>query len=383
MVTDGTRRWWNRSLYGTIRVTMAEVDDVPLPAVRSGQRLTLADIARLAGVSRSAASRALDRHAPAQTPRAERVRAIAAQYGYVPNAWAANLRRKRSGIIGVVVPRLTDTVMAMLYEAIAYECSERGYQASVLTTGDDPRAELVRGRALASQRVDGLILTTARTDGSHLLLHELKTSGVAYCLAMRTDGNGPAAVGDDELGGYLATRHLIEHGHRRIAFIGGPAYASSSQGRAAGYRKAMAEVGAPVAPELVHYSNFSMDAGEEIGLRLLALAELPTAVFTANDSLAVGLMATLHRAGLAVPDDISIVGYNDTPIAARLTTPLTSVAVPFRAIARNAVELLLDPRARDSGEVRVAAPELVPRESVAPPRGRVTGADLDSDRPDS
>lgn len=341
--------------------------DDEVPRAARGQQLTLADIARLAGVSRSAASRALDRHAPARTPRAERVREIAAEYGYVPNAWAANLRRQRSGVIGVVVPRLTDTVMAMLYEAIAYECSERGYQASVLTTGDDPRSELLRGRALAAQRVDGMILTTARSDGSHPLLHELKESGTAYCLAMRTDGHGPAAVGDDQLGGYLATRHLIEHGHRRIAFIAGPGYASSSQGREAGYRKAMAEAGAPVTPELLHYSDFSMDAGEEIGLRLLALAQLPTAVFTANDSLAVGLMATVHRAGRQVPRDISIVGYNDTPIAARLTTPLTSLAVPFRSIARDAVEMLLDPQARDAGETRVCPPELVVRESVAAP----------------
>jgi LacI family transcriptional regulator len=354
---------------------MTRADDQPPPAAaRGGQRLTLADIARLAGVSRSAASRALDQDAPARTARAERVRAVAAEYGYVPNAWAANLRRQRSGVIGVVVPRLTDTVMAMLYEAIAYECSERGYQASVLTTGDDLRAELVRGRALAAQRVDGLILTTARSDGSHPLLHELKESGVAYCLAMRTDGHGPAAVVDDPLGGYLATRHLIERGHRRIAFVAGPAYASSSQGREAGFRTAMAEAGAAVAPELVHHSNFSMDAGEEIGLRLLALAELPTAVFTANDSLAVGLMATVHRAGLAVPRDLSIVGYNDTPIAARLTTPLTSVAVPFRSIARDAVELLLDREARDAGETRVSTPELVVRDSVAAPRGARPGA---------
>lgn len=342
-------------------------DGAPPPAARSGRSLTLADIARLAGVSRSAASRALDRRAPARTRSAERVREVAAEQGYVPNAWAANLRRQRSGVIGVVVPRLTDTVMAMLYEAVAHECNERGYQASVLTTGDDPRMELVRGRTLVAQRVDGLILTTARTDGSDPLLHELQESGVAYCLAMRTDGRGPAAVGDDELGGYLATRHLIAQGHRRVAFVAGPAYASSSQGREAGFRKAMAEAGAPVAPELVHYSNFSMDAGEEIGVRLLALAQLPTAVFTANDSLAVGLMASVHRAGLEVPQRLSIVGYNDTPLAARLATPLTSVAVPFRSIARDCVELLLDPQAREAGATRVSPPELVVRDSVTPP----------------
>ena len=336
------------------------------PAVRKdGRPLTLSDIARLAGVSRSAASRALDRTAPATTASADRVRAIAAELGYVPNSWAANLRRQRTGVIGVVVPRLTDTVMAMLYEALVEECSTRGYQATVLTTGDDPRAELERGRSFVTQRVDGIILTTARTDGSDPLLLELQQLGVNYALALRTDGRGPAAVIDDRLGGHLATEHLIRHGHRRIAFVGGPAYASSSQGRLAGFRAAMAEAGIPVAPELIHVSDFSMAAGAEIGHRLLALAEPPTAVFTANDSLAVGLTAVAQRAGLTMPTDLSVVGYNDTPVASFLPVPLSSVRVPFRSIARDAVELLLDPEARTSEEVRVSTPELVARHSVA------------------
>jgi LacI family transcriptional regulator len=340
------------------------------PAPRKdGRALTLSDIARLAGVSRSAASRALDRTAPATTASADRVRAVAAELGYVPNSWAANLRRQRTGVIGVVVPRLTDTVMAMLYEALVEECNARGYQATVLTTGDDPRAELERGRSFVAQRVDGLILTTARTDGSDPLLSELQQLGVTYALALRTDGTGPAAVIDDRLGGQLATEHLIRHGHRRIAFVGGPTYASSSQGRQAGFLAAMADAGIAVPPELIHFSDFSMAAGAEVGHRLLALAEPPTAVFTANDSLAVGLTAVAQRAGLTMPANLSVVGYNDTPVASYLPVPLTSVRVPFRAIARDAVELLLDPEARTNGAMRVSAPQLVERDSVALARG--------------
>ncbi|UFU07008.1 LacI family DNA-binding transcriptional regulator [Ruania halotolerans] len=335
-----------------------------MPTTNDAKPLTLADIAKLAGVSRSAASRALDRRSPVGGERADRVRAIAAAHGYVPNSRAANLRRQRTGLIGVVVPRLTDTVMAMLYEAIVDECTTRGCQATVVTTDDDPRAELERGRALLDQRVDGFIVTTARTDGADPFLLELRDRGIPYALALRTDGESPSALGDDELGGYLATGHLIEAGHERIAFVGGAPYASSSQGRHAGYLRAMTDAGLTVSPELVHETDFSMRAGVRTGNLLLALADPPTAVFTANDSLAVGLISAALRAGLRVPEDLSLVGYNDTPIAAHLATPLTSLAVPFHEIAADAVSLLLDGPDASSGPVLRRAPRLVPRGSV-------------------
>jgi LacI family transcriptional regulator len=335
---------------------------------RAGKSLTLADIARMAGVSRSAASRALDTANPTASASAQRVRAIAAEYGYVPNAWAANLRLQRSGVIGVVVPRLTDTVMAMLYEALVRECTDRKLQAVVMTTDDDPRTEIEAGRSLVRQRIDGLILTTARTDGADPLLLELREQGVRYALAIRTDGESPSAVGDDELGGYLAVSHLIEHGHRRIAYVGGPHYSSSTQRREQGFRRALAEAGVMPAEELMFTSDFSMEAGAGIGRRLLALADRPTAVFTANDSLAVGLMAAVQRAGLVVPQDLSVVGYSNTPLASNLSTPLTSVTIPFREIARDAVDLLVDPGLGPT--VRVSQPSLVVRESVAAPLPR-------------
>lgn len=324
--------------------------------------LTLSDIAKLAGVSRSAASRALDRDRPTGGPSAARVRAVAQEHGYIPNTWAANLRRQRSGVVGLVVPRLTDTVMAMLCEALSVESAARGLRATVATTGDDPRTELAVGRALVVQRVDGLVLTTARTDGADPLLTELSGQDVRVSLALRTDGTTPSALLEDETGGYLATRHLIEHGHRRIAYVGGPAYASTTQQREAGYRRAMAEARIPVAPELVHHADFSMEAGADVGRRLLALAEVPSGVFSANDSMAVGLLAVAQRAGMHLPDDLSVVGYNDTPLASNLAVPLSSVHVPFDRVAADALDLLLG----SSGEQQRRAPvHLVERESVA------------------
>lgn len=284
--------------------------------------------------------------------------------GYVPNYWAANLRKQRTGMIGVVVPRLTDTVMAMFYEAVLDECSARDLHATVVTTNAVTQTELERGRSLVAQRADGLILTTARLDNADPLRFELRELGVHYTLAMRTDGESPSAVTDDVEGGRLATSYLIEHGHRRIAFLGGPPYASNSQYRLAGYRNALHDAGIEPSPELVLTSNFSFSAGNRALARLVALADVPTAVVAASDDLAVGLSEAARRAGLGLPDDLSIVGFNDSPLAARLAVPLTTIATPFRSIARDALDLVLADPESVRGEVRISAPSLVERESV-------------------
>lgn len=212
---------------------------------------------------------------------------------------AANLRRRQTNTIGVPVPRLTDTVMAMLYEEIADASLKRGYHTLVATTHDDPGREHENGDVLLQRRVDGLILTTARTDGG--FCQDLVQKDIPHVLALRTHGDSAAAVGDDRLGGYLATRHLIDLGHTHIALIAGPTYASSALGRRAGYEEALREVGLAVNERLILPSTFSMESGEEAGRHLLTLDPRPTAVFTVNDNTAIGVLAAVQRAGLRIP----------------------------------------------------------------------------------
>lgn len=335
-------------------------------------RVTIDDVAQSAGVSKSTVSRALNReHRFFRSPSAERIREIAHRLGYEPNPAAANLRRQRTNTIGVLVPRLTDTVMAMLYEEIAAACAKRGHQALVATSYDDAELERDNGTMLLRRRVDGLVLTTARTDGG--FCDELIRRGIPHVLALRSIGPSAAAVGDDHLGGYLATRHLIDLGHRSIGLVAGPGYASSALGRRAGYEDALREAGLPIRPELIFSSSFSMESGEAAGRTLLDLAERPTAVFAVNDNTAVGLLSSVQRAGLRVPEDLSVVGYNDIPLAARLPVPLTTVRVPFREIAEAAVDLLLGVQAGSAPETRTFTPTLIPRASASPcraPRGR-------------
>ena len=319
------------------------------------------DVAREAGVSTSTVSRILDeRLPPSRSATAERVRTVAQQLGYKRDIYASALRRQHTGTIGVLVPRLSDTVMAILFEEVALVCAQRSGFAIVATTHDDPRAERAAADSLLQQRVDGLILTTARLDDDFTA--QLRANGVPHVLALRTDGVSPSSTGDDELGGYLATRHLLDLGHRRIGVVAGPSYASSAVGRLRGYRNAVQEAGADVDDGLVRASTFGMESGDDVARTLLAGPHRPTAIFAVNDNTAIGVLAAAQSLGLTVPHDLSVVGYNDIPLSARLPVPLTTVRVPFDQIASAAVDLLQRrPDDTTSKNHHVATPTLIPR----------------------
>jgi LacI family transcriptional regulator len=322
--------------------------------------VTILDVARAAGVSKSTVSRVLDERLPRSTSAtAERVRQVAAELGYIRDPLAAGLRRSGTSTVGVIVPRLTDTVMAMLYEEIARASGSRGLFAIVATTEDDPGAEHLAVQSLLRRRVDGLILTTARLDTS-----TEPERPVPHVLALRTDGVRPSSIGDDRLGAHLATRHLIDLGHRRIGLVGGPGYASSARNRQEGFRSALAESGVPVDESLIAGDAFSIEAGETAGRILLDRPDRPTAVFAVNDNTAIGVMAAAHALGLRIPDDLSLVGYNDIPVVSRLPVPLTTVRVPFHQIAAGALELLLEADRGHPPRTLVATPTLIPRRST-------------------
>lgn len=330
--------------------------------VRSRARVTLHDVAREAGVSKSTVSRMLDERLPtSDSPKARHVRNVAQRLGYVRDLSAANLRRGSTGTIGVIVPRLTDTVMAMFYEAVSAAAAQQTRFAIVATTDDNPDASRKAADALIRRGVDGLILTTAREGDD--LADELRGRGVPFVFALRHNGKTAASVGDDQLGGYLATRHLIDLGHKRIGIIAGPDFASSSLGRLAGYRQALEEAGIAEAPELIMPSTFSIESGEIAARALLNLADPPTAIFAINDNTAIGSMSAIAQAGLSVPHDISLVGYNDIPIVSRLPVPLTSVRIPFDHVAEVALQLLFD--SENAQDIIKITPSLIPRKSTA------------------
>lgn len=343
----------------------SEMDSMAEEASRQ-TRVTILDVASAAGVSKSTVSRILDERLPrSDNETARRVRKIAEDMGYVRDVSAASLRRGSTMTVGVIVPRLTDTVMAMLYESLAKACSKSGRFAVVATTDDKPKADRLAAESLLKRGVDGLILSTAREDDD--FPDELVARGVPFVLALRTDGRSLSSIGDDRLGGYLATRHLLDLGHRRIGVIAGPSYASSSLGRVEGYRQALEEAGVSVCPDCIVPSTFGIDAGADAAEQLMRLEDRPTAIFAVNDNTAIGALSGLSRLGMSVPNDVSVVGYNDIPIVSHLPTPLTTLRVPFEQIASNALDLLTNGAASADDRIRVSAPTLIPRKSSAKP----------------
>ncbi|AEG44642.1 LacI family DNA-binding transcriptional regulator [Isoptericola variabilis] len=319
--------------------------------------VTLRDVAERAGVSTSTVSRVLDERAPrSRSATAERVRRVADELGYRRNVVASSLRRGGTGTIGVLVPRLTDTVMAMMYEALERQARRRGYFAVVATSGDDPEDERRSTETLLDRNVEGVVLATARLDDA--LPASLRERGVPHALVLRTDGASPSALGDDETGGYLAVRHLLDLGHRDIAIVTGPSFTSSANDRVVGARRALAERGVSIPGDSVRYAGYGIDDGLAAGEQLFTSGR-PTAVFAANDNLAIGVMRAAHTAGRVVGRDLALVGYNDIPLAARLPVPLTSVRVPFEQIAADALDLVLRPEG--GHPVRRALPTLIPR----------------------
>lgn len=337
-----------------------------MDAPATGTNVTLRDVAAASGVSISTASRALDERGTAsRSAAAAHVRKIAEELGYRRNSFASSLRRGETRTLGVLVPRLSDTVMALMFEALERAAADRGYFAMVATSGDDPEDERRAAETLLDRNVDGLILATARLDDD--LPRHLRQRGVTHALVLRTDGESPSAVGDDEVGGYLAVRHLIDLGHRDIAIVTGPSFTSSAVARLTGARRALAEARITPREEWLIAAGYGIENGYSAGESLLSeqTGKRPTAVFAANDNIAMGIMAAAHRSHITVGADLALVGYNDTPLSARLPTPLSSVRVPLDQIARTAIELIVNPGKEP--RIRKSMPTLIPRESSGSP----------------
>jgi LacI family transcriptional regulator len=335
--------------------------------VAPGTTVTLRDVAAASGVSLSTASRALDERGTAsRSAAAEHVRKVAEELGYRRNSFASSLRRGETRTLGVLVPRLSDTVMALMFEELERAASDRGYFAMVATSGDDPDDERRAAETLLDRNVDGLIMATARLDDE--LPRLMRQRNVAHALVLRTDGVSPSALGDDEVGGYLATRHLIDLGHRDIAVVTGPSFTSTGTARLAGARRAMKEAGIAPRDEWLLAAGYGIENGFAAGETLLGGGPRPTAIFAANDNLAMGIIAAAQRCHAIVGRDLALVGYNDIPLSSRLPTPLSSVRVPLDQIAGNAIDLIVNPGKEPS--IRKSMPTLIPRESSGPPQRR-------------
>ena len=317
-----------------------------MPATSSGspRRVTLRDIAREAGVSVTSASRALHGvTGSARAPAAEtaaRVRAAAARLGYSRDQLAGGLRTRRSRLLGMLVPRLSDYVLATIYEGVEEAAGLAGYSTVVANTHDDPDEQRTRAEVMLDHRVEGLIIGDASGRGD--LLDDLERRGVPFVLVSRRTGRFPSATGDDLAGGRMVAEHLLDRGHERAAVLAGERYASTGSDRTRGFLERWSAAGRTVPADRVVHGPFDVAGGRQAMQRVLDTSgPLPTAVFAVNDFAAIGAMGALRDAGLHVGRDVALVGYNDVPAAAELPIPLSTVATPNIEMGRCGVRLLL------------------------------------------
>lgn len=294
---------------------------------------------------------------------AERIRKRAAEVNYRPNPHAASLRTRRSNLIGVLVPRLSDVVLATVYEGIESAAAERGLTAFVANTQDDPDDQRKRIETMLDRRVDGLILGDARAD-DHAVLEELTQREVPFVLVNRSVADYPAATCDNYLGGRLAAEHLLDLGHRNVGIIAGLAHASTGIDRPAGFVDRYREAGIDVPTQNIVFSGLDSHGGHYAADRLLDAPSPPTAMFAVNDFAAIGAAGAIRNHGLRVGADVSLVGFNNIALAAELHVPLTSVESHAFDMGCDAVQLLTDALAGRSPAQLRTKPVLVVREST-------------------
>jgi DNA-binding LacI/PurR family transcriptional regulator len=279
-----------------------------------------------------------------------RIQHLAREMGYSPDAQARSLVMGKTQTIGVVVTTITDPFIAEIVQAIESTAHEHGYSVILASSRSKSEREIAAVEMLGSKRVDGVIVTSSRVGA--LYQEHLDRLGVPVVLVnSHREQRGPYTFSinvDNRHGGCLATEHLVQLGHRRIAYVTGPVDNSDDLERQAGYRQALTEADIAFDPTLVIPGTGRAGGGGRALPALRTLSDPPTAAFCYNDMTAVGLMKAARQAGLSIPQNLAVVGFDDIPFASFVDPPLTTVAQPKRKMGQRAMEMVLALIARES-----------------------------------
>lgn len=336
--------------------------------------ITLKELSQLAGVHPSTVARVLQND-PRQRVSEElraRIVTLAREHQYRPNSVARSLRTKRSAVLGALIPDISNPFFASVLRGMEDAAAERDYSIILANTDDLPEREAHGLAMLRDRQVDGLLLATARR--ADPAIERLAAERMPFVLVNRhTDPITPNAVVPDDYGGATAAvESLLKLGHRRIAHIAGSDEVSTGYLRRQAYLDALRAHGVTPEPDLVVFGSFREQGGYDAMRALLALPEPPTAVFAVNDLAALGALRAINAAGLRIPQDLSVVGFNDLFHTPFITPQLTTIQVPDREMGARAVERLLAMIIDGAWPERPLLLDLslVERESSGPPPAR-------------
>ncbi|MFG2626502.1 LacI family DNA-binding transcriptional regulator [Streptomyces sp. NPDC048473] len=343
------------------------LDDKRRPMVQGGSRIKIVDVASEAGVSVTTVSHVLSGRRPVSATTRARVEDVIQRLGYQADPSARGLRTQRTRTLGLVVPDITNPFNTSIAAGMQEIALTHEYLTVVCEAPmDGPHLPAVI-RQLVARRIDGIVI--GRYGATRRDLDRIVASGSKL---VRLGGRLEPALGDvvraaETEGMYDLVSHLVGRGYRRIAFIGGAPGVEPGEERFAGYRKALEAAGLPVPGELVAWTGFTREGGRAGATAVLNATQRPDAVVCANDLIAIGALDTARAAGLRVPHDVAITGYDDIEAASLVSPALTTVLNPAREIGRSAAQLLVDRLDGDGpGTAReiVLAHRLVPRESA-------------------
>jgi LacI family transcriptional regulator len=328
--------------------------------------VTMADVARAAGVSRMTVSRVINDKGEISPSTRQRVLDVIEQLDYRPSSIARGLATKKTTTIGLVVPDIANPFFSDLACGVADRAYSEGYNLFLCNTHESQHRELQILESLVEQRVDGLMLCSSRLPDDTLRRALRRHSAAVLVNRRLADSDVGTVVLTDRQGAQSASRHLLQRGHRAIGFLAGPATSYSGRQRAEGFRAALSAAGVSYNPAWVRYCSSGMEGGREIAVDLLAQHPELTALFCYNDLVAVGALQACTILGRRVPDDVAIVGFDDIPLAGLVNPPLTTCHVSRVELGDRAMELLLRGiagRAEDCEEITLR-PELVVRASA-------------------
>ncbi|MEV6318735.1 LacI family DNA-binding transcriptional regulator [Streptomyces sp. NPDC051776] len=336
--------------------------------------VSIKDVARQAGVSVGTVSNVINR--PDTVSEVTRTRVLSAidRLGYVRSESARQLRAGRSRIMALLVLDMGNPFFVDVARGAERAARAAGLGVMVCNSGESPSEEADYLALFAEQRVRGVMVTPADVTGRNLAAFRRHGIPLVFADRVAPSQEGCSVSVDDVMGGTLAVRHLVAGGHRRIAYVAGPMHLPQCRDRHTGALRAAAEAGLPAeSVTLVEAEHLDVQAGRDAGARLLGLPDRPSAVFCANDLIALGVLQAMYAAGVRVPDEVSIVGYDDIEFAAAATVPLTSVRQPAFRIGSTAARLLIEETGDAAGahehQKIVFRPELVVRASSLPRAG--------------
>lgn len=334
----------------------------------SRSKVTIFDVAQAAGVSPKTVSRVINGEPHVRPQLLEKVQKAIERLGFVPNAAARSLAGVRSFIIAALFDNPSPYYIAELQDGAMRRCRAAGYHLVIekLALGD-PRSLLETERMLRVARLDGVILSPPVTDHP-AILRCLQQRNIPFVQLspFAVSGQASAIYSNDADGARAVARHLWQLGHRRIGFVAGPETHVAASLRREGFMAELVECGIDPDAVEIEPGDFSFATGMEAGLRLLRREPRVSAIFATNDDMAAGVVAAAAQLGIRIPDELSVVGFDDSPVATYVWPPLTTVRQPIAEMSAEATRMLIDARGEMPTEIKRFDVELVTRQSTGP-----------------